>query len=138
MPRRYIMTRSQERRIEMIRKDIQTEFFRMHRNPEIKEFKVEELEWGSVSLIAEVGGIGDEGTYAQLMCRERIHIFIGKNGAISYFPYSIKNGNRSRNLGRRSIYHVYYEQSIEETERRKLAQQRRRKNEKEAQEGTNE
>lgn len=132
------MTQAQERRIEMIRREIEQEFFPMHRNPEIKEFKVEELDWGSVSIVAEVGGIGDEGTYAAIMCRERIHVFIGKNGAISYFPFSIKNGNRSRHLGRRSLYHVYYEQSLEETERRKLAQQRRRKDEKEAQESTNE
>ena len=124
------MTQAQERRVEMIRREIEREFFPMHRNPEIKEFKVEELDWGSVSIVAEVGGIGDEGTYAAIMCRERIHVFIGRKGSISYYPYSIKNGCKARNLGRRSLYHVYYEQSIEESERRKLSQQLRRKKEK--------
>jgi hypothetical protein len=125
------MTQAQERRVESIRKDLEYEFFKGHKNPEIKKFEVEELEWGSVSLIAEVGGVGDEGTYAAIMCRERIHVFIGKNGAITYFPFSIKNGAKSRRLGRRSLYHVYYEQNIEESERRKLSQQLRRTKEKE-------
>lgn len=124
------MTQAQERKVEMIKKEIEQEFFSMHRNPEIKKFEVEELEWGSVSLIAEVGGVGDEGTYAAIMCRERIHVFIGKNGAITYYPFSIKSGAKSRRLGRRSLYHVYYEQNIEESERRKLSQQLRRKKEK--------
>ena len=125
------MTQAQKRRIESIRKDLEYEFFNGHKNPEIKKFEVQELEFGSVSLIAEVGGVGDEGTYAEILCRERIHVFIGKNGAITYFPFSIKNGTTPRSLGRRSIYHVYYEQSIEESERRKLSQKRRREKEKE-------
>lgn len=124
------MTQAQERRVESIRKDLEYTFFKGHKNPEIKKFEVEELDCGLVSLIAEVGGVGDEGTYAAIMCRERIHVFIGKNGAITYFPFSIKNGAKSRRLGRRSLYHVYYEQSIEESERRKLSQQLRRKKEK--------
>lgn len=125
------MTQAQERRVESIRKDLEYEFFKGHKNPEIKKFKVEELECGSVSLVASVGSVEDEGTYAEILCRERIHVFIGKNGAITYFPFSIKNGTTPRSLGRRSIYHVYYEQSIEESERRKLSQQRRREKEKE-------
>lgn len=124
------MTQAQERRVESIRKDLEYTFFKGHKNPEIKKFEVEELDCGLVSLIAEVGGVGDEGTYAAIMCRERIHVFIGKNGAITYFPFSIKNGAKSRRLGRRSFYHVYYEQNIEESERRKLSQQLRRKKEK--------
>lgn len=124
------MTQAQERRVESIRKDLEYTFFKGHKNPEIKKFEVEELDCGLVSLIAEVGGVGDEGTYAAIMCRERIHVFIGKNGAITYFPFSIKNGAKSRRLGRRSLYHVYYEQDIEESERRKLSQQLRRKKEK--------
>lgn len=125
------MTQAQERKIEYIRKDLEYEFFKGHKNPEIKKFEVEELEFGSVSLVAEVGSVGDEGTCAEILCRERIHVFIGKNGAITYFPFSIKNGTTPRSLGRRSIYLVYYEQSIEESERRKLSQKRRREREKE-------
>lgn len=132
------MTQAQERRVEMIRKEIEKEFFPMHRNPEVKQFQVEELECGIVSLIAEVGSVNDSGTYAAILCRERIHVFIGRKGSISYYPYSIKNGCKAKHLGRRSIYHVYYEQDVEESERRKLSQQRRRKNEKEARESTNE
>lgn len=125
------MTQAQEKRIESIRKDLEYEFFNNHKNPEIKKFEVKELEYGSVSLIAEVGSVGDEGTCAEILCRERIHVFIGKNGAITYYPFSIKNGTTSRRLGRRSLYCVHYEQSIEESERRKLSQQRRREKEKE-------
>lgn len=124
------MTQAQERRVESIRKDLEYVFFKGHKNPEIKKFEVEELGCGLVSLVAEVGGVDDEGTYAAIMCRERIHVFIGKNGAITYYPFSIKNGAKSRRLGRRSLYHVYYEQNIEESERRKLSQQLRRKKEK--------
>lgn len=132
------MTQAQERKVEMIRKEIEREFFPMHRNPEVKQFDVEELDCGIVSLIAEVGGVNDNGTYAAIMCRERIHVFIGRKGSISYYPYSIKNGCKARNLGRRSIYHVYYEQDIEESERRKLSQRRRREKEKQEKESTNE
>ena len=132
------MTQAQERRVEMIRKDIEKEFFPMHRNPEVKEFRVEELECGIVSLIAEVGGVNDSGTYASIYCRERIHVFIGRKGAISYYPYSIKNGCTARNLGRRSLYNVYYEQDVEESKRRKLSQQRRREKEKQEKGSTNE
>ena len=124
------MTQAQERKVEMIKKEIEREFFPMHRDPEVKKFDVEELDCGLVSLIAEVGGVDDEGTYAAIMCRERIHVFISKNGAITYYPFSIKSGAKSRRLGRRSLYHVYYEQNIEESERRKLSQQLRRKKEK--------
>jgi hypothetical protein len=125
------MTSAQERKVESIRKDLESVFFNGHKNPEIKKFEVKESELGFVSLIAEVGGVGDEGTCAEILCRERIHVFIGKNGAITYFPFSIKNGTTPRSLGRHSLYNVYYEQSIEESERRKLSQQRRREKEKE-------
>ena len=132
------MTQAQERKVEMIRKEIEREFFPMHRNPEVKKFQVEELDCGIVSLIAEVGSVNDSDTYAAILCRERIHVFIGRKGSISYYPYSIKNGAKSRRLGRRSLYNVYYEQDIEESERRKLSQQRRREKEKQEKESTNE
>lgn len=60
---------------------------------EIKRYEVDELECGLVSVVLEVGMIKDEGTYAAILCRDYVHLFVGKRGGISYFDKNIKRRN---------------------------------------------
>lgn len=53
-----------------------------HDKYEWKEFKHELLEWGVVSLVMEIGRKNDEGTMAAILCRSRVHIFIGRKGGL--------------------------------------------------------
>lgn len=83
------MTKAQERSVAKIRRQAETEF----NWTEVKEFEVTENEY-FVSVCAVIGMPDDEGTMAAILCRDRIHVFIGKRGAITY-PVSklLKNGN---------------------------------------------
>ena len=80
------MTNAQERTIERLRKDVEKyTFFSKDGSYEFKEWEVEEMKCGQVSLIFETGMINDEGTLADIFCRERGHVFIGKKGGITYY-----------------------------------------------------
>lgn len=50
---------------------------------EIKQFDIDENEY-FVSVVVEVGRKNDEGTLAEVFCRDRAHLFIGKRGGITY------------------------------------------------------
>ena len=79
-------------------------------NYEIKEFKCEPFEsqdkkskW---SVVIEVGMKNDEGTAAAIICRDRRHFFIGKNGGVEVLYSPTKKSNKpwrimmgSNNLG---------------------------------------
>ena len=56
-----------------------------------KEIKVWEIDENKyfVSLVVEYGLKNDEGTMAELYCRDRAHLFIGKRGGVTY-PVSKK------------------------------------------------
>lgn len=56
---------------------------------EIKRYEVNECEY-FVSVVLEVGRINDEGTWGELIGRDRVHLFIGKRGGISYPVYGRK------------------------------------------------
>lgn len=58
---------------------------------EWKEFKHELLDWGAVSLVMEIGMKNDEGKLSSLLCRYRVHIFIGRKGRL--FAYG-KGGKK--------------------------------------------
>lgn len=64
---------------------------------EIKEYEVTELECGLVSVVLETGRKGDEGTLAELICRQRVHLFIGKRGGITYYDKNVKSKRLSPN-----------------------------------------
>lgn len=57
---------------------------------EIKRYEVDELECGLVSVVLEVGMIKDEGTWASIMCRDKVHLFIGKRGCITCYDKNEK------------------------------------------------
>lgn len=71
------------------------QIFAYDENYEIKYYEVEEWEH-FVSVVLEVGMKNDEGTYASVLCRDRVHLFIYKKGRIQY---STKKG-KTRTLKR--------------------------------------
>lgn len=52
---------------------------------EVKQFEIQPLHNGSISVVFAMGRKGDEGTYASVFCRYRWHLFIGPRGAISAY-----------------------------------------------------
>ena len=77
---------------------------------EIKRFEVEENKW-FVSVVAEVGYVGDEGTLAEIFARDRVQLFIGKRGGMTYPVF--KNGKYSTRRFKKGRYmKVHLDQSI--------------------------
>lgn len=79
------MTKSQEKAIEKIRKLGEELFYGGADEYEFKEFDIQELNNGTISLVVETGMKNDEGTLAALFTRDRAHLFIGKKGGITYY-----------------------------------------------------
>ena len=76
------MTNSQRNKINMIRKQAVNLHGDFAKNYEFKQWEIEEYDT-FISLIVEVGMIGDENTYASIYCRDRLHVFIGKKGGVT-------------------------------------------------------
>ena len=75
---------------------------------EIKEYEVKDCEY-FLSVVIETGMVGDEGTMASILCRNRVHLFIGKRGGITYPCY--KNGKHmTKQLSKTTIFGVYMDQ----------------------------
>ena len=77
------MTKSQEKAIERIRKLVEAD---LHDWRDIKRWEVKEYEF-FVSVYVEYGCKGDEGTLAEVLCRNKAHLFVGKRGGITYPIY---------------------------------------------------
>ena len=78
------MTQAQERALQIIRRCAEEQlFFGGKDKYEFKQWKVDENEY-FVSVILEVGLIGDEGTMASIYARDRALLFVGKRGGIRY------------------------------------------------------
>lgn len=75
------MTKAQQNKIDMIRKQAENLHGDFSKNYEIKEWNIEDFDT-FISLIVEVGMIGDENTYACIYGRDRLHVFIEKNGRV--------------------------------------------------------
>ena len=104
------MTEKQARALYRILKGAETfDYSRGAGTYEIKEYKVEETEY-FLSVVLEVGMIGDEGTMAQVFCRDRVHLFVGKRGGITY-PVTNKRGQWvQRQLSKTTLYGAMYDQ----------------------------
>jgi hypothetical protein len=50
---------------------------------ELKELKVEDMGNGRISIVVESGMKDDEGTMAAVLCRDRLHVFMGKRGGLT-------------------------------------------------------
>ena len=75
------MTKAQEIKIKAIQNEVMEDWVRP--GYELKNWEVNENEY-FVSVVVEVGLIGDEGTFASILARNHAHIFIGKNGGLTY------------------------------------------------------
>lgn len=86
------MTKSQEKAIRKIRALAEKHAAGCFRNGEIKSWEISAHEY-FVAVYVEIGGKDDEGTLAEVFCRDSAHLFIGKHGGITY-PVSktYKNG----------------------------------------------
>ena len=87
------MTRQQERKIEVIRNYMNGYMGRHSDGYEMKEEHIEELGVGGiVSVVMETGMKEDEGTMAAILCRNRIHVFIGPKGGVTCISRNRKTG----------------------------------------------
>ena len=87
------MTRQQERKIEIIRDYMMNRMGKYSNEYEMKEEEIVELESGGiVSVLMETGMKEDEGTMAALICRERIHVFVGPKGGVTCVSTNRKTG----------------------------------------------
>lgn len=79
------MNKKQEKTVELIKTGVMNAFdySRGAGRYELKKFTVNECEY-FVSVIAVVGMVDDEGTMAEYLCRDKVHLFIGKRGGITY------------------------------------------------------
>ena len=86
------MTKSQERALNKIKRLAEKWANEGFEDGELKKWDVEENEY-FVSVIVEIGGKNDEGTWAEVVCRDRAQLFIGKCGGITYPVHKrLKNG----------------------------------------------
>ena len=84
-----MITKAQEKAIAGIKK-LAEKLHSYHADKyEIKQFEITDCEY-FVSVVVEVGMKDDEGTLAEVFCRDRAHLFIGKRGGITYPVF--KNG----------------------------------------------
>ena len=108
------MTKAQERRIESIRIELEEMATKYHKDGEIKWFNVEDH--GSfVSVSGCVGAQCDEDTYAAILCRDIVHLFIGKKGGVTYPIWKRKQKRQiTRQRGRKCLWLIAYEQAKED------------------------
>lgn len=86
------MTKSQERALNKIKRLAERWANKGFKDGELKEWNVEESEY-FVSVIVEIGGKNDEGTWAEVYGRDRAQLFIGKCGGVTYPVHKrLKNG----------------------------------------------
>ena len=83
------MTKSQEMKVNMIRKQAENLHHSYSSDYEIKQWEVEENEY-FVSVIVEVGLKNDEDSLASILCRDRLQVFIGKKGGATIPVYNSK------------------------------------------------
>ena len=77
------MNATQEKTIEAIKEAmLKKESLGGLANVEVKYSHVEDAK-SFTSFVLEVGRVGDEGTMAEVFCRDRRHFFVGKKGGVS-------------------------------------------------------
>lgn len=86
------MTKSQEKALNEIKALAEKWANEGYKDGELKEWSVEENEH-FLSVVIEIGNKNDEDTLAQVFCRDKAHMFIGKRGGVTY-PVNkrLKNG----------------------------------------------
>lgn len=85
------MTKQQEAALKKIRRLVENYHSPSVRDKyEVKQYDVNENEY-SIDVYIVIGMKNDEGTMAEIICRDHAHLFIGPRGGITY-PVS-KNGH---------------------------------------------
>lgn len=59
---------------------------------EIKRFEVDDNHYKVVFVVAEWGLVGDNGTAAFFLCREKVHFMIGERGGVTYIVDKVRGG----------------------------------------------
>ena len=90
------MTQAQQRMVNRIRREAEN----MHSSSdyEIKEWDVQDTDWGTVIIYVEVGLVNDEGTMAQCLCRDRVQLFIGPKGGTKFPVHRCKKDGTIHNF----------------------------------------
>ena len=83
-----MITKQQTKAIENIKRLAKKLHERHADKYEIKKFEIHENEY-FVAVVVETGMKDDEGTMAEILCRDSAQLFIGKRGGITY-PVSKK------------------------------------------------
>ena len=84
------MTRSQEVKLNMIRRDAEIMASEHHKDGEVKCFDVQDNKH-YVCVYVCVGAKNDGGTLAEVYCRESVLLFIGKKGAVTFPVWDAEN-----------------------------------------------
>lgn len=88
------MTRKQKTIIEMLKREAKRQlFYGGEEDYEFKQFEIKDYD-SFVSVSIETGRKNDEGTLAAVLCRDHLHLFIGKRGAITYWQTGRKTTQR--------------------------------------------
>ncbi len=96
------MTNTQTKKVELIKKLFINHLF--NETYEVKTCEVKPLSSTDLVEIYMVSGlIGDEGTYAELFARDRIHAFVSPRGQITYYDIKAKK-IKVFNTNKQSIY----------------------------------
>lgn len=98
------MTNAQEIKVKQIKREMEQSW--LFGENEVKRFEVEEFDT-FVSVVAEAGLKGDEGTLAQVFGRMSAHIFIGKKGGLTYWT----NKGKTKRLEHINLWTVHCEQN---------------------------
>lgn len=107
------MTRQQRAMVEKIRHEAETLHGKNSDDYEIKEFKVTEEDWNVVTVWVVIGLKNDEGSMAEVLCRDDVQLFIGPRGAVRFYvTRKQKSGNyKTYAMKYRGLWNACYEYS---------------------------
>ena len=96
------MTKEQERTIERIRRYMLLERYGKREGDlryEIKKETIKNIDGTNlVSYFLTTGMVNDEGTMASLICRDTVHVFIGKKGGCSTMVTARSGKNKGKTV----------------------------------------
>ena len=94
------MNTTQTNAIESIKKAMLEGVYLGTSQVELKKCEIRESS-EFVSLVIEVGHVGDEGSMAEVLCRDCRQFFIGKRGGVSLASLSV--GSRHKSFGFKQV-----------------------------------
>lgn len=93
------ITKEQEKRIEQFR-NIMLNLVGYPETKEIKREQIHDIGYGTISVVITVGSIGDEGTMAEVVCRDTAQVFIGPKGGC----FTMSTARSGKNKGKTVRY----------------------------------